>query len=152
MPAIQEIGHAVLNVENLDRSRAFYCDILGMQEVTRASGFHGVFLSFGQRDHDIALFETGERIAPHGVNHIAFRLGGDLDDFKSFHRKLVDAGVEIRGSVDHGVSYGIYFLDPDGHQLEVFIERERPEASRLDAMRATGIMADPVDVQTLQAD
>ena len=54
MPGIKGIGHAVLNVENLARSRAFYVDLLGMQVVTEAGAFPGCFLSFGTRDHDLA--------------------------------------------------------------------------------------------------
>lgn len=152
MAKIKEIGHAVLHVRNLERSRAFYRDVLGMQEVTTAPGIPGCFLSFGDRDHDIALFETGEPIAPQGVNHIAFELAGDLDALKAFHRELVKSNVSIRGTVDHGISYGIYFLDPDGHQLEVFLERERPEPTRVEALRAVGVMSKPVDVQSLHGE
>ena len=59
--------------------------------------------------------------------------------------------VNVQSTVDHGVSYGIYFNDPDDHCWEVFVERERPEANRVDAMRATGAMSDPVELETVDA-
>ena len=146
MAKIQEIGHAVLHVQDLKRSRAFYRDILGMEEVTESERFRGCFLSFGSRDHDLALFETGAPVEPRGVNHIAFKLDGGIEDLKAFHQRLLDADVEVQVTVDHAISYGVYFLDPDGHCLEVFVERDRPEASRVEAMRATGVVADPIDL------
>jgi len=151
MTKIKEIGHAVLHVSDVAVSSDWYCDILGMEVVIESTRFPARFLSFGRRDHDIALFQTGDS-AEHGgreYNHLAFEIDGALEDLKRFRRRLVDKGVTITGTVDHGISYGIYFLDPDGHQLEVFQQRTGPDEDPKAAFRGVGILATPVDLEAI---
>ena len=121
-----------------------------MEVVIEGEDFPACFLSFGERDHDIALFEVSE-VPKQEFHHLAFEFEGDLEEFKAKHRHLLDSGVEITGTVDHGISYGIYFLDPDGHQLEVFFQRTRADEDDRDAFRNAGILITPIDVQTLTA-
>ena len=63
-----------------------------------------------------------------GLNHVAWRMGS-LDDLKEMYQRLHDKGVPIR-VVDHSVSLGIYFADPDGNGLEVYYELPRSEWNR----------------------
>ena len=146
---IREIGHLILYVSDLDRSRAWYRDVLGMELVADAEILSGCFLSFGTRDHDIALIQDEVATATKTVHHIALRFDGDLDGLKAFHRRLLAKGVTVERTVDHGISYGVYFLDPDGHRLEVFLEQKRPEATRVEALRAVGAKSDRIDLQAL---
>jgi catechol-2,3-dioxygenase len=151
MTRIKEIGHAVLHVSDVDASTEWYCDLLGMEVVLGSSQFNANFLSFGRKDHDLALFHSAD-IAGHGgreYNHLAFELDGDLEDLKAFRRSLVDRDVTITGTVDHGISYGIYFLDPDGHQLEVFQQRTSPDDDALAAFKAVGAKATPIDLDAM---
>lgn len=151
MTKIREIGHAVLHVSDVAASSDWYCDILGMEVVIEASGFPARFLSFGRKDHDLALFQAGD-VAAHGgreYNHLAFEIDGTLEDLKRFRRQLVEKGVTITGTVDHGISYGIYFLDPDGHQLEVFQQRTASDEDAKAAFRNVGVMATPIDIETI---
>lgn len=151
MTKIKEIGHAVLHVSDVSASTDWYCDVLGMEVVVAPEEFPGRFLSFGRRDHDLALFESGD-IAAHGgreYNHLAFEIDGTLDDLKRFRRRLLDKGVTITGTVDHGISYGVYFLDPDGHQLEVFKQRTHPDEDPKAAFRSVGAMSAPVDLESV---
>lgn len=151
MSKIKEIGHTVVYVSDLATSRSWYQDVLGMEVVVDSPERKGCFLSFGTRDHDIALFENPIASGAETINHIALKFDGNIEELAAFRQGLLDKGVQVERTVDHGISYGIYFLDPDGHCWEVFLERERSEASRLDAMRATGAMADPVDLETVDA-
>ncbi len=151
MTNIKEIGHAVLHVSNVATSSDWYCDILGMEVVIESAGFPARFLSFGRKDHDLALFQSAD-IAEHGgreYNHLAFEIDGGLEDLKRFRRLLVDKGVTITGTVDHGISYGIYFLDPDGHQLEVFQQRTGPAEDAKAAFRDVGVLATPIDLESI---
>ena len=59
MTKIKEIGHAVLHVSDVATSSDWYCDILGVEVVIAADGLPARFLSFGRKDHDLALFESG---------------------------------------------------------------------------------------------
>ena len=55
------------------------------------------FLSFNERDHDIALFKTpDDRVLGHrDVEHLAFEIDGDLQDFKRFHQRLVGNSTKV---------------------------------------------------------
>lgn len=150
MTRIKEIGHAVLHVSDVAASSDWYCDILGMEVVIASQDFPARFLSFGRKDHDLALFQAADAAAHGGreYNHLAFEIDGTLEDLKRFRRGLVDKGVTITGTVDHGISYGIYFLDPDGHQLEVFQQRTAPDDDAKAVFRGVGVMATPIDLET----
>jgi catechol-2,3-dioxygenase len=151
MTRIKEIGHAVLHVSDVNASSNWYCDVLGMEVVVESPHFPARFLSFGRKDHDIALFQSAD-IAAHGgreYNHLAFEIDGSLDDLKGFRRRLVDRGVTITGTVDHGISYGVYFLDPDGHQLEVFQQRTGLDDDPKAVFRGVGIKATPIDLEAI---
>ena len=151
MTKIKEIGHAVLHVSDVAASSDWYCDVLGMEVVIASDGFPARFLSFGRKDHDLALFQSADA-AEHGgreYNHLAFEIDGSLEDLKRFRRRLVDKDVTITGTVDHGISYGIYFLDPDGHQLEVFQQRTGPAEDAKAAFRDVGVLATPIELESI---
>ena len=151
MPGTMQLGHTVIYVSDLDTSREWYRQHLGMTVVVESPERNGCFLSFGKNDHDIALFENPVAKSKETINHIALKFDGSIAELAEFRQGLIDEGVKVQRTVDHGVSYGIYFNDPDDHCWEVFVERERPEANRVDAMRATGAMSDPVELETVDA-
>ena len=148
MTRIRQLGHVVLYASDPEASAAWYCDLLGMEIVTRFEGVSGVFLSFGTRDHDIALFKApGDGAFGHTeLQHVAFELDGGLDDLKRFHARLVERAVTIEAVLDHGISYGVYFRDPDGHRLEVFYQRVPNDGASKRMMAEIGAIADPVDL------
>ncbi len=148
MTRIRHVGHVVLYASDPEASAAWYCDLLGMEIVTRPEDFPAVFLSFGTRDHDIALFKApdGGAFRNAELQHVAFELDGGLDDLKRFHARLVEQAATIEGVFDHGVSYGVYFRDPDGHRLEVFYQRVPNDGASKRMMAEIGAIADPVDL------
>ena len=150
MNTIKGIGHAVMYVTDPGVSADWYADILGMSTVIEEPRIPAIFLSFGWRDHDLALFKAppGHSLGQQDFNHLAFEFGGDLEGLKAFRRRLVEKGVTITGTVDHGVSYGIYFLDPDGHQLEMFLQRTPPDEDQHEAFRTAGVKATPIDLDS----
>ncbi len=148
MTRIRQVGHVVLYASDPDASAEWYCDLLGMEVVARSEHFSAVFLSFGTRDHDIALFKApGDGAFRNAeLQHVAFELDGDLDDLKRFHARLVERAVTIEAVVDHGISYGVYFRDPDGHRLEVFHQRVPSDGTSKRMRAEIGAIADPVDL------
>ena len=50
-----------------------------------------------------------------------------FEDLKRLNRELEEKGVSIVGVGDHGVSIGVYFLDPDGNEMEAFYELPRDQ-------------------------
>ena len=151
MPRIKELGHTVIYVSDLATSRDWYCKNLGMTVVVDSPERNGSFLSFGENDHDIALFENPVAKGEETINHIALKFDGSVQELGKFRKGLIANGVDVQRAVDHGISYGIYFTDPDNHCWEIFVERQRSEKTRIDAMRATGAMAEPVDLETVDA-
>ena len=122
------LGHAVLRVRDLERSLAFYRDTLGLKEVARYGG-RMVFLSCGENHHDLALQEIGKGApAPNpaavGLYHLAFKVGDNLRDLIEMKAKLEGAGVQIVGTSDHTVSKSLYMLDPDGIEIELYIDED----------------------------
>lgn len=125
---IKSIGHVVLKVRNLEHAAAFYRDVLGMQEVMRYQGVMA-FFSFGSNHHDIGLLQVGERASQPdpdgtGLYHVAFKVGDTLDDLRACKAELERQGVPLLGMSDHGVSQSLYLADPDGNEIELFVDAD----------------------------
>lgn len=153
MGRIKRIGHVLIYVRDLEQSLAWYKDILGLEVVVADDDFNAVFLSFGESDHDIGLLPLpeGRDLDRAAFQHLAFEFEGTLDDLKAFHAKLKDKGVEVTATLDHGVSYGVYFLDPDGHKFEVFLTRTPKGEDQVEAFRKVGIRTGRVDLENIDA-
>ena len=126
---IKKLGHVVLRVRDLERSTHFYRDVLGLTEVARFSNAMVFFTIDDQGHHDLAIMEVGADApgpSPDAVSlyHIAFKIGDDIEDLREAKRTLESQRVEIGGSADHTVSKSIYLKDPDGNELELYIDED----------------------------
>jgi catechol 2,3-dioxygenase len=123
------IGHVHLSVSDLDRSLAFYRDVLGF-EITTRYGADAVFLSAGGYHHHIGLNTWAGRGAPPpapgttGLYHFAI-LFPDRRALAATVQRVLAAGIPLEGASDHGVSEAVYLRDPDGNGVELY--RDRPE-------------------------
>ena len=125
---IEGVGHVVLKVRDLERAARFYQDVLGLKEVARFSD-RMVFFSAGTNHHDIAVLKVGpDAPGPSreavGLYHVAFKIGGSLDELRAARAHLEAHGVPILGISDHEVSQSIYLQDPDGNGLELFVDAD----------------------------
>lgn len=119
------IGHVHLKVRDLERSVAFYRRVLGL-EVTERAGSGFAFLSGGDAHHELALQEVGEGAGSPprrsvGLYHTAWEVP-DRETFADAREALSEAGVSAR-AVDHGISWALYFRDPDGQGVEIYLDR-----------------------------
>ncbi|MBA4382363.1 MAG: glyoxalase [Sideroxydans sp.] len=125
---IQSLGHVVLKVRDLDVSAKFYRDILGMKEVARYKGAMA-FFSLGSNHHDLGLMQLGAHAQDSdpgtiGLYHVAFKVGDSLDELRACKAHLEANGVSIFGMSDHGVSQSLYIQDPDGIEIELYVDAD----------------------------
>ena len=128
-PAVR-IGHVHLKVADLDRSLAFYCGVLGF-DLKQRYGDQAAFVAAGGYHHHIGLNTWESRGGPPpargttGLYHVAILYPGRAALADAL-RRLIEAGIELDGASDHGVSEALYLRDPDGNGLELY--RDKPEA------------------------
>ena len=149
------IGHVHLKVADLQRSLAFYRDVLGF-EVTQRYGSQAVFLAAGGYHHHIGLNtweSAGGQPPPPGTTglyHVAI-LYPTRAELADALRRLHIAMVPIEGASDHGVSEAIYLRDPDGNGVELYWDRPKEQWPR-SADGALAMFTHPLDLEALFKD
>lgn len=123
------IGHVRFSVRDLDRAIRFYSGIMNMRLVERVDD-EFAFLSGSDSHHDVALQQAQvDSPAPPsqatGVDHVAFEVRGKAEFARAF-KAATDAGLEVK-AIDNGISWSLYFADPEGNRLELYCDnRSRP--------------------------
>ena len=143
------IGHVHLKVADLERALGFYRDVLGF-ELTQRMGRQAAFLSAGGYHHHIGLntWESAGGSPPPqgstGLYHVAI-LYPSRAELANALRRLLEAGVQLDGAADHGVSEALYLHDPDGNGVELYWDRPKdqwPRTSAGDGYRVVGGRSD----------
>jgi catechol-2,3-dioxygenase len=130
---IKELGHIVLYVRNIERSAGFYGDVLGWKRLRPAeNGPLGnipvALFSSGRTHHELLLIEVGEDAQPlprgrHiGLYHFGLKVGDSDDELREAIRRCEEAGVNVVGASDHTVTHSLYITDPDGNEIELYID------------------------------
>jgi catechol 2,3-dioxygenase-like lactoylglutathione lyase family enzyme len=118
---IEALDHVGLNVADVDRSIAWYQDVLGLTRVHQDvwGDFPAVLVAGGS---GVALFpsEGTSTSAPSrdgtDMSHVGFRTSRrGLEQAKA---EIRDRGIDYHEG-DYGIAWSIYFDDPDGHQIEI---------------------------------
>lgn len=148
---IERVGHIVLRVADVDTSVAFYRDVLGMETMRHNSGT-AAFMSFGTLHHDIGLFkDTGDHTRGSlGLAHVALRLTGGDAELRIAYDTLKASGVVIDHTADHGMTHSVYFLDPDGNTLEIYVDVYSENEGK-DVMRNKGGYRERLDIEAVLA-
>ncbi len=128
---IRELGHVALFVRDLEATRRFYRDTLGLAETGTGKGGRIVFFSAGVHHHDLSCeLARAEGPGPQpkgvpGLYHIAFDVGRSLVDLQAARR-----WVEARGLTPFGETASSFSIrDPDGNEVELYVDpgrRARP--------------------------
>ena len=132
---IKELGHLVLYVRDLRTSVRFYRDVLGWRPIIGgdddnplpfpAAGFSS---PSNRTHHELLLIEVGPDAAalPRGrrvgLYHFGLKVGDSDDDLREALTVLSENGVTIRGASDHTVTHSLYVEDPDGNEIELYID------------------------------
>ena len=121
---VRELGHVSLFVNDLDASRRFYRNLLGLAETGTAKDGRIVFFSAGRHHHDVSCeLKRADGPGPQpkgvpGLYHIAFDVGSSLADLSAARHWVERAGLVPFG--DTASSFSI--RDPDGHEIELYVD------------------------------
>lgn len=120
MPQVTSLGHVGLYVRDIERSKTFYRDILGLTVSDENPKTGSAFMTARGRlkEHHELLLIPGREDGK-VLQQISFRCAS-LADVKAFYRLFRERNVPIIRSVSHGNAVGLYFEDPDGNQVEVY--------------------------------
>jgi catechol-2,3-dioxygenase len=131
---VKELGHIVLYVRDLERSAHFYRDVLGWRQIVDESNapMNAPVAAFsapsGRTHHELLLIEVGAEAAalPNGrrvgLYHFGLKVGDTDDELRSALATLNENGVPIVGASDHGVTHSLYIADPDGNEIELYVD------------------------------
>ena len=140
MIPITRLGHIVLRVADLERSKRFYTELLGMHVLEQDIEHGGVFLGLHDWGNTLDLLQSSDVseggsaytqtncIIGTGLHHAAFALENEAA-LRDAYFTLQDRGVSILAALDHRSQMSVYFSDPDGNILEVYWER--PDAMEI---------------------
>lgn len=128
-------SHMGLSVKDIGRMEDFYSRILGFTVTDRgeAGGMKLVFLSRDPNDHHQIVLATGRpdvlpantanpQFGP-SINQISFKMGS-LPDLRDLHERLIAYGTQNLFPANHGVAWSIYAHDPEGNNLEFFVDSD----------------------------
>jgi catechol 2,3-dioxygenase len=124
---VRELGHVALFVRDLDATRRFYRDLLGLAETGTGKDGRIVFFTAGVHHHDLSC-EVARAPGPGpqpkgvpGLYHIAFDVGASLDALTQARRTVEAAGLSVFGET--ATSFCV--RDPDGHEIELYVDAQR---------------------------
>jgi catechol 2,3-dioxygenase len=118
-------SHMGIYVTDLPRMEDFYTRMLGFAVTDRGNlgSIEIVFLSRDPREHHQIILASGR--APGGgfnpINQISFRMA-DFAGLREMHRRLEEEGVKELAPVSHGNALSVYFRDPEGNRIELFVD------------------------------
>ena len=154
--AVRKIGHTVVFVSDIERSKKFYIDVLGFKVSDQYPGsmMPGgmLFLRCNSDHHCLALVGSkGDEANGKSLHHIAFELATLDEVFRARdHLQKHGATITFQGRRRAGCQVAIEFLDPDGHHLELYwgVDQigsdDRPRPS--DEWRQTASLEDAVRI------
>jgi catechol 2,3-dioxygenase len=122
-----ELGHVVYYVRDLEASLRFYQSVLSLFLSGRIFNGHAAVLTGGRTHHELLLIEVGEATGPLsgkriGLYHVGWKVGHDIQDLIDARNRILKSGYEIKSMSDHTISQSIYLNDPDGNEVEIYID------------------------------
>jgi catechol-2,3-dioxygenase len=130
---IKELGHIVLYVRNVEQSARFYREVLGWRQVELGEiGLRAPVAMFaapsGRTHHELLLIEVGAGAAALpagrrvGLYHFGLKVGDSDDELREALARVREHGVHVVGMSDHTVTHSLYVTDPDGNEIELYID------------------------------
>ena len=139
-----ELGHIVYYVRDLEASLRFYRDALGLSLTGLPFNGRAAMLTGGRTHHELLLIQVGDAPGPLagrrlGLYHVGWKIGDDLDALRQARDRLIAHGFAVEAMADHTVSKSLYLRDPDGNEVEVYVD-----AAEIDWRTDSSWMENPV--------
>src|SRR3989454_9985545 len=119
---VKKLLHTRYRVKDLEKTVAFYKDVLGLQETRRHTSGRGsqlVFLKAPESEEEIELCkfdESGPVIVGPDLTHLAF----EVDNLEKFAREAAAKGYPLSDGPHESSSGKIAFIDaPEGYEIEL---------------------------------
>ena len=137
------VGHVLLYVRDVPSSIAFYENVLGCEVLEQDPEHGGTFMTINAGSHTIDLHPVSSAYVPAserpdsrtepakvlariestpGVGHVGFPVAS-AEALRDGYFQLVDKGIPVLATLDHGSQQSVYFCDPDDNILEIYWER-----------------------------
>jgi catechol 2,3-dioxygenase len=134
---VERLGHLQIPVRNLTRAVRFYKDLLGLTPVPLEMPSTSAVLSAGPTHHEFILMELPADAFPAG--HLSYRFGFKIGDtlqaLQTAKNELRAAGAAILGSGQTALTKSLYVGDPDGNEIELYIDEHAESwANKPDAL------------------
>jgi catechol 2,3-dioxygenase len=121
------LGHVVFYVRDLERSLRFYREVVGLMPVGRIFNDRAAMLTSGATHHELLLIQVGDAPGPLpgrriGLYHVGWKVGESLAELRAARDRVLAAGLVLDGQSDHTVSQSLYLRDPDGNEVELYVD------------------------------
>jgi len=145
MARIESLGHVGIYAEDLMKMRDFYSRVLGLTISDEDLEERGMsfFTADKEREHHEFVLMKGRvtRDDAKVIQQISF-IVPSLDDLREFKARLeVEPDVKIERIVSHGIAFGMYFFDPEGNRIELYVRTPykvpQPMGDPIDIMAST---------------
>jgi catechol-2,3-dioxygenase len=136
-PSIARLGHVGIHCKDLEKQKAFYTDVLGLQVTNYEPRLGMVFLSArpAEEDHELLLCAGRDVDDVLLLQQLSWRCNA-LSDVIAFHERLQQHDVQFDMIVSHGNAVGMYFRDPEENRLEIYwptgLEAKQPYLESVD--------------------
>jgi catechol-2,3-dioxygenase len=142
-PSIARLGHVGIHCKDLQKQKAFYHDVLGLQVTNEDANLGMVFLSARpeEEDHELLLCEGREVDDVLLLQQVSWRCDS-LEDVIGYYRRLKQHQAKFDMIVSHGNAVGVYFRDPEDNRLEIYwatgLKARQPYLEKVDLEQAPG--------------
>ena len=121
------LGHVVFYVRDLARSVKFYTEVVGLGLKGRIFNNRAAVLSGGGTHHELLLIQVGDAPGPMqgkriGLYHVGWKVGESIEELRAQYKRILELGYGVDGLSDHTISQSIYLRDPDGNEIELYVD------------------------------
>jgi catechol 2,3-dioxygenase len=125
--AMTNLGHVVYFVRDFEHSVKFHTEAVGLDLCGSIFNGRAALLSGGNTHHELLLIQTsnaegplqGKRI---GLYHVGWKIGDSIEELSACYHRLSKLGYAVDALSDHTISQSIYLRDPDGNEVEMYVD------------------------------